>query len=99
MSGDSRPIIGFLDFRYDEKYGRWRALFFYRSGMTHFDIPRLWMRTPRLVILVPPSRYSRDSGNNDLGDTGIQYNMPAIADSPGPSFSRKRESSKKICAA
>ena len=34
-----------------------------------------------LVILVPPSRYSRDSGNDDLGDTGIQYNMPATADS------------------
>ena len=24
------------------------------------------------VILVPPSRYSRDSGDDDLGDTGIQ---------------------------
>ena len=34
-----------------------------------------------LVILVPPSRYSRDSGDDELGDTGIQLNMPAIADS------------------
>ncbi len=49
--------------------------------MTSFDTPRLPMRTPRLVILVPPSRYSRDSGDDELGDTGIQYNMPAIADS------------------
>ena len=39
------------------------------------------MRTPQIVILVPPSRYFRDSGDDELGDTGIQYNMPAIADS------------------
>ena len=35
-AGDSRLIISLLDSRYDEKYGRWRSLFFYRSGMTHF---------------------------------------------------------------
>ena len=61
MCGDSRLLIGFLDSRYDEKYSRWRSLFFYRSGMT----------TGR-VILVPPSRYFRDSGDDELGDTGIQ---------------------------
>ena len=27
---------------------------------------------PLVVILVPPSRYSRDSGDDGLGDTGIQ---------------------------
>ncbi len=36
MFGDSRSLFGFLDSRYDEKYSRWRSLFFYRSGMTHF---------------------------------------------------------------
>ncbi len=36
MSRDSRLIMGFLDSRYDEKYGRYRSLFFYRSRMTHF---------------------------------------------------------------
>ena len=36
---------------------------------------------PYAVILVPPTRYSRDSGDDELGDAGIQYNMPAIADS------------------
>ncbi len=35
-SREIRLIIDFLDSRYDEKYGRWRSLFFYRSGMTHF---------------------------------------------------------------
>ena len=55
-------------------------------------------RLPRPVILVPPSRYFRDSGNDELGDTGIQYNMPAIADSLGLSFSRKRESSTTCSA-
>ncbi len=34
MCGDSRLIISLLDSRYDEKYGRWRSLFFYRSRMT-----------------------------------------------------------------
>ena len=34
-AGDSRLIISFLDSRYDEKYGRWCSLFFYRSGMTN----------------------------------------------------------------
>ena len=29
-------LFSLLDSRYDEKYSRWRALFFYRSGMTHF---------------------------------------------------------------
>ena len=53
------------------------------------SFPRKWnpvkhageCRFPRPVILVPPSRYFRDSGNDELGDTGIQYNMPANADS------------------
>ena len=34
MFGDSRSLFSLLDSRYDEKYGRWRSLFFYRSGMT-----------------------------------------------------------------
>ena len=33
-SREIRLIIGFLDSRYEEKYSRWRSLFFYRSGMT-----------------------------------------------------------------
>ena len=30
---------------------------------------------PNAVILAPPSRHSRDSGDDELGDAGIQYNM------------------------
>ncbi len=41
-------------------------------------------RLPRPVILVPPSRYSRDSGNDELGDTGIQYNMFGDSRLPRP---------------
>ncbi len=36
MCGEIRLIISLLDSRYDEKYSRWRSLFFYRSGMTTY---------------------------------------------------------------
>ena len=39
MSRDSRLLITLLDSRYDEKYSRWRSLFFYRSGMTTLREP------------------------------------------------------------
>ena len=39
MSGEIRLIISLLDSRYDEKYGRWRSLFFYRSRMTAAGAP------------------------------------------------------------
>ena len=55
-AGDSRLLISLLDSRYDEKYGRWRSLFFYRSGMT---TGRRHSRAP--------TRYSRDSGDDELG--------------------------------
>ncbi len=84
MPGDSRSLFSLLDSRYDEKYGRWRSLFFYRSGMT-----------TRRRHSRAPTRYFRDSGNNELGTressktcrrmptpyavilakAGIQYNM------------------------
>ncbi len=41
MSGEIRLIIGLLDSRYDEKYSRYRSLFFYRSGMTALRQPLL----------------------------------------------------------
>ncbi len=60
-AGDSRLL---LDSRYDEKYGRWRSLFFYRSGMTTH---RRHSRAP--------TRYSRDSGNDELGTRESRENI------------------------
>ena len=47
MSGEIRLIIDLLDSRYDEKYGRWRSLFFYRSGMTTY---RRHSRAPKSLF-------------------------------------------------
>ena len=54
MPAIADSLFGFLDSRYDEKYGRCRSLFFYRSGMTSFD--------SRLIISLLDSRYDEKYG-------------------------------------
>ncbi len=47
MCGEIRLIITLLDSRYDEKYSRYRSLFFYRSGMT------IWGTMKNMVVGAP----------------------------------------------